>query len=287
MYKAKADGRDRVAVFTSELRERSRDRLRTAHTLRSALDSGGLDVWFQPIVDSPSGAPIGVEALVRWQHSQLDSIRTTHVIEVAEETGLILALGAAVIERTCEAIAALGDSAGGLTFSVNLSAHQLADPLLIDALEAALTKHDVEPRRLVCEVTESAVMVDVDDSARVLDRIRDLGVGIAIDDFGTGYSSLAYLQRFPVDVLKIDREFVIGLTISSDWKRSLAAAIVSLGHSLGLRVVAESVETEEQAAILSMLGCDAMQGYLFAEATPVERLPEVLKRLRKGRRSRG
>ncbi len=286
MYKAKAEGRDRVAVFTAALRARSRERLETAHFLRSALDSDALEVWFQPIVETPTGQPIGVEALVRWHHPDLGVIRTDHLIEVAEQTGLIRALGTTVIAKACAEIAGLGEVASDLTFSVNLSAHQLADPLLIDALEGALTTHGVNPAQLICEVTESAVMVDVADSARVLDRIRALGVGIAIDDFGTGYSSLAYLQRFPVDVLKIDREFIDGLTLASDWKRSLAAAVISLGHSLGLAVIAEGVEQQEQASILGMLSCDAMQGYLYSEAVPPSELRAVLSRLRKGHRAR-
>lgn len=280
MYRAKNQGRDRVAVFTSELRSQSQQRLETSHRLRSALENDELEVWFQPIVDTLSGQPLGVEALVRWRHTVLGDVSTQHLIEVAEETGMILPLGAAVIATTCESIATLGDETASLTFSINLSAHQLADPELIGALEQSIADHGVESRRLVCEITESAVMLDVDDSARVLDRIRDLGVGIAIDDFGTGYSSLAYLQRFPVDVLKIDREFVTSLTADSDWKRSLAAGIISLGHSLGLRVLAEGVESSEQANILTLLGCDAMQGFLFSEAVSIDELPDTLKRLR-------
>lgn len=284
MYRAKDQGRDRVAVFTSELRSQSKQRLETAHRLRSALEQDDLEVWFQPIVDTASGRPVSVEALARWRHPVLGDVETEHMIEVAEETGLILRLGAAVIAATCESMALLDDPDSSLHFSVNLSAHQLADPALIAALEQSLTEHDVRPDRLVCEITESAVMLDVDDSARVLDRIRALGVGIAIDDFGTGYSSLAYLQRFPVDVLKIDREFVTALTADSDWKRSLAAGIISLGHSLGLRVLAEGVETSEQATILTMLGCDAMQGFLFSEAVPIDALPDTLNRLRSASR---
>ena len=280
MYRAKNQGRDRVAVFTSELRSQSQQRLETSHRLRSALENDELEVWFQPIVDTTSGQPLGVEALVRWRHPVLGDVSTQHLIEVAEETGMILPLGAAVIEATCESMAALGDDAASLSFSINLSAHQLADPALIGALEQSIAAHRTEPGRLVCEITESAVMHDVADSARVLDRIRELGVGIAIDDFGTGYSSLAYLQRFPVDVLKIDREFVTALTADSDWKRSLAAGIISLGHSLGLRILAEGVESSEQANILTMLGCDAMQGFLFSEAVSIDELPDMLNRLR-------
>ena len=287
MYRAKDQGRDRVAVFTSELRSQSQQRLETAHRLRNALENEELEVWFQPIVDTTTSRPIAAEALVRWRHPVLGDVPTQHLIEVAEETGMIQRLGTAVIAATCESMAALGDIADGLRFSVNLSAHQLADPTLITALERSLTDHHVDAGRLVCEITESAVMLDVDDSARVLDRIRELGVGIAIDDFGTGYSSLAYLQRFPVDVLKIDREFVVALTTDSDWKRSLAAGIISLGHSLGLSVLAEGVETSEQATILTMLGCDAMQGFLFSEAVSIDALPDTLDRLRSSARPIG
>ena len=281
MYKAKADGRDRVAFFTSELRARSVARLDTAHRLRNALEADELRVWFQPVVDTESGLPIAVEALARWSDADLGDLPTQHLIDVAEETGLIHQLGAAVFDRTCAAVAELGAASTSLTFSVNLSAHQLSDPELIDTLERALVRHDVQPERLVCEVTESAVMLDVANSSTVLDGIRKLGVGIAIDDFGTGYSSLAYLRRFPVDVLKIDREFISDLRLDSEWNRSLAAGIVSLGHSLGLRIVAEGVELEEQADVLRLLGCDGMQGYLFARPVPLASLPGVVDGLRR------
>lgn len=260
MYKAKGAGRDRIAVFSSELRSRTVERLEIAHQLRSAIDDDELDVWFQPIIDTTTGRPIAVEALARWENGSSGFVPTEHFIAVAEETGLIRSLGAAVIRHTCAAIAELGDLARTLTFSVNLSVHQLADTALTDVLRDALESHGVDPRHLYCEIIESAVMGDVESSARVIDQIRDLGIGIAIDDFGTGYSSLAYLHRLPVDLLKIDREFVSGLSFDMDWDRSLASGIVALGHSLGLQVVAEGVETVEQSDILGMLGCDAMQG---------------------------
>jgi diguanylate cyclase (GGDEF)-like protein/PAS domain S-box-containing protein len=269
MYKAKALGRDQVAVFSAELRARTVERMETANELRSTLESDGLDVWFQPIVDTVSGLPISLEALARWEHPERGTVPASRFIPVAEETGLIVPLGSAIIRRTCEAIRELGDAAETYSFSVNLSAYQLADPTLIDVFGAALDQFGIAPRQLYCEVTESAVMEDVTNSARLLDQIRALGIGIAVDDFGTGYSSLAYLHRFPVDVLKIDREFVAGLAYDTDWERSLAAGIISLAHSLGLTVVAEGVETAEQAEILRMLHCDAMQGFLFARPTPM------------------
>ncbi|MDZ7676890.1 MAG: EAL domain-containing protein [Acidimicrobiales bacterium] len=279
MYKAKAEGRDRVAVFTSELRARTEDRLGIAHALGEAIDRGALDVWFQPMVDTHHHRPQLVEALVRWTGLDGRMADTQQVIEVAEESGLIARLGETVIESTCAAIATLGPVADGLRFAVNLSAHQLTDHGLPDALETSMARHGVDPTQLVCEITESAVMLDVETSAAMLERIHALGIGIAIDDFGTGYSSLAYLQRFPVQVLKIDREFVRGLHLDADWKRSLAAGIISLGHSLGLHIVAEGVEEAEQAEVLALLGCDKLQGFLFAEPTPVDELPDALARL--------
>ena len=277
MYQAKANGRDQIAMFTADLRARTVQRLETAQELRSALDSDDeLDVWFQPIIDTVTGVPISLEALARWIRPDGSMVATDHFVQVAEDTGLILPLGATMIRRACAAIRQLGDLVEPHSFSVNLSAHQLADPSLIDLLGAAVDEYEIRPQRLYCEVTESAVMADVSTSAQVLDQIRALGIGIAVDDFGTGYSSLAYLHRFPVDVLKIDREFVSGLTYDGNWEHSLAAGIISLAHSLGLTVVAEGVETTEQSDILRDLGCDAMQGYLFARPTPTRDLPGVL-----------
>lgn len=276
MYKAKALGRDQVAVFSAELRARTVERMKTANDLRATLETDGLDVWFQPIIDTATGLPISLEALARWEHPELGMVPAQHFIQVAEDTGLIVPLGASVIHRTCASIRELGDAATPYSFSVNISPHQLANPNLIEVFESALETHDIASRQLYCEVTESAVMGDVANSARMLDRIRALGIGIAIDDFGTGYSSLAYLHRFPVDVLKIDREFVSGLTYDSNWERSLAAGIISLAHSLGLTVVAEGVETAEQSDILGMLGCDAQQGFLFARPTRLADLAVTL-----------
>jgi diguanylate cyclase (GGDEF)-like protein/PAS domain S-box-containing protein len=276
MYEAKANGRDQISLYTSVLRARTVERLETAHELRMALDADELDVWFQPIIDTVSGLPISLEALARWIRPDGTLVATDHFIQVAEDTGLIVPLGAAIIRRACAAIRGMGSTAEPFSFSVNLSAHQLADPALIPTLRDAVERYGIRPRQLYCEVTESAVMGDVTHSVQVLDQIRSLGIGIAMDDFGTGYSSLAYLHRFPVDVLKIDREFVHGLSFEGEWDRSLASGIISLGHSLGLTVVAEGVETQEQADILAMLDCDAMQGYLFAAPAPVDRLEAII-----------
>lgn len=282
MYAAKEGGRDQVAPFVEDMRIRSAHRLDTAQQLRRALGRDELEVWFQPIVDTVLGLPIGLEALVRWSHPTRGIVTPEHFIRVAEETGLIVPLGLEVLHRTCQTVGQLEDEASRLTVAVNISARQLVDPELPERLAAELGANDLAPSRLCLEITESAVMHDLDASARALGALRQLGVCIAVDDFGTGYSSLAYLKRFPVDILKIDREFVSGLDLASDWDRSLAGGIVSLGHSLGLSVVAEGVETTEQAEILERLGCDALQGYLFSEAVPADELLTLLKRI--GRR---
>lgn len=283
MYKAKTSGRDQVAVFSTELREATVQRLRTSQVLRDALLGDHLDVWFQPIVGSRDARPLGLEALLRWRRAGPDAVPIEELVATAEETGMVMELGALALRKTCAAIASFGDAVDGMRFSVNISAHQLADPELPDLLTSTMAEFGVRPDQLRCEITESAVMGDVSHSVDVLDRIRRLGLGISVDDFGTGYSSLAYLHELPVDALKIDRKFVSGLSTSTEWERSLAAGIVSLGHSLGLRSIAEGVETLEQREILTRLGCDAMQGYLFSPAVPADDVPELLARLRSSR----
>ncbi len=279
MYKAKSDGRDRIAPYSAELRSRTVERLEIANDLRAAIESDEIEIWFQPIVASSTGQPIACEALARWSRRGHGDVEPERFIAVAEETGLIRPLTEVVIRKTCEAIGTLSDAARDCSFSLNLSAHHLDDSL-IDVLRHECATNQIARDHLMCEITESAIMHDVVGSRKILDEMRRLGIGVAIDDFGTGYSSLAYLHQLPVDVVKIDREFVTGLSFATEWDRSLAAGVISLSHSLGLSVVAEGVETAEQADILGMLGCNAMQGFLFSPPVPLEQLPAVLDRLR-------
>lgn len=286
MYRAKADGSDRVALFTDALRQRSRDRLRIAELLHDALDTGCLEVHFQPVMDVASWAPVAAEALARWNGTELTSVPTHLLIDVAEESDLIRRLGSQVIDQTCRMAAEAANAGSDLRFAINLSAVQLDGSDVVDDIERATQRHEVDPGRLVCEVTESAVMRDVETGAMVLARIRGLDIRIAIDDFGTGHSSLAYLQTLPVDELKIDSRFIQALTTDLDGEHSLAAGIINLGHSLGLRVVAEGVETEEQAKVLAALGCDALQGYQYAHPVPPDELLALVNHLLRTRSRR-
>ncbi|HEU4674949.1 MAG TPA: EAL domain-containing protein [Motilibacteraceae bacterium] len=260
MYRAKSTGRNRFELFDPVMRRHALERLETEHALRAALDADGLEVLFQPIVALDDLAVVSAEALVRWPHGGRSRL-PDEFVPLAEETGLIVPLGAAVLERACREAAAWPPHAQ-VDVSVNVSAHQVAMPQLPGVVARALEESGLPPERLHLEITETALMADVGASAEALSRLVDLGVGVDIDDFGTGYSSLAYLQRLPVSRLKVDRSFVarIGRTASDD---ALVRMVVQLAHSLGLRVVAEGVETHEQLQRLRAMGCDSAQGFLL------------------------
>jgi diguanylate cyclase (GGDEF)-like protein/PAS domain S-box-containing protein len=275
MYRAKSAGRNRFELFDPVMRRHALERLETEHALRTALDTDGLEVLFQPIVALEDLAVVSAEALVRWPHGGRSRL-PDEFVPLAEETGLIVPLGSAVLARACREAAAWPPHAQ-VDVSVNVSAHQVAMPQLPGVVARALEESGLPPERLHLEITETALMADVGASAEALSRLVDLGVGVDIDDFGTGYSSLAYLQRLPVSRLKVDRSFVarIGRTASDD---ALVRMVVQLAHSLGLRVVAEGVETHEQLHRLRAMGCDSAQGFLFcppvSTAVMVDRVQE-------------
>ena len=268
MYRAKETGRNRIEVFDNSARLRSQARVQTAEELRQAVDSGQLRVVYQPIVHLGQATPAGVEALVRWQHPRRGLLTPAEFIQVAEDTGLVVPLGAWVLRQACRDLTEILDrgTVGGsseLVMSVNLSARQLSAPGLVEMVERILAEYGLAPWRLCFEITESVLMDDVDLAIPVLSKLREIGVRLAIDDFGTGYSSLGYLRRFPVDIVKLDRAFVAGLG-SDSAADAIAAAVINLGHALGLSVIAEGVETEDQLTVLQALGCDRAQGYLWS-----------------------
>jgi EAL domain-containing protein (putative c-di-GMP-specific phosphodiesterase class I) len=229
---------------------------------------------YQPTVSLATGELIGVEALVRWLHPERGLLGPGEFIGLAEETGLIVPIGAQVLRQACqEAGRWRGVGPGGtpLTISVNLSARQFAHPDLVSVVAATLAETGTEPATLRLEITESVLMEDAESTNAALRELRDLGVRLSIDDFGTGYSSLTYLKRFPVDELKVDRSFVDGLGADAE-DTAIVAAVVNLAHTLDLRVVAEGVETEAQSRWLRELGCDAAQGHWFGPAVPPEQL---------------
>ena len=277
MYLAKARGRDRFEIFDEELRTQATERLRTETYLRRALDMGEIEVFYQPELSLDTGMMVGAEALARWHHPVDGLLEAGAFIELAEDSGLILDLGAWVLDQACRQAGEWHRERPDfkLMIRVNLSARQIAQPDLVDLVVAALDKGGIESSSLCLEITETALMADPAAGLKVLQDLRGLGVELAIDDFGTGYSSLSYLKRFPVDVLKIDRSFVDGLGDDPE-DTAIVTAIISLGRALGLRVVAEGVETQRQLAELRRLGCDRGQGFMFAKPAPAPKLWDVL-----------
>jgi diguanylate cyclase (GGDEF)-like protein len=270
MYAAKRQGGNRFVLFESRLHESARNRLQTEQDLFLALDRQEMSVVFQPIV-SLAGAGHGrdvrlrgYEALARWYHADRGWISPADFIGMAEETGQINKIGRWVAGKAISALAALEDKTLGMT--INVSGRQLVRGLFAEELAEAIAAHGVVPRRITVEVTESTLMAD--ESVRELGRVRDLGCRVAIDDFGTGYSSLAYLHRLPVDIIKIDKSFVAPLDADPKAGR-FVKALVDLVHTLDLKVVAEGVETEQQARLLAEMSCDFAQGYFFGRPAPV------------------
>ncbi len=277
MYQAKADGRGTFRFFDPEMDRRSATRMMLESSLRRALDSGGLSLAFQPKVDLASGRILGMEALLRWKHPELGSIPPSEFIPIAEESGLVVPLGAWVLAAACRQLRLWRD-AGFLTarLAINLSPRQFADAQLLELVVEQLSRHELSPQSIELEVTESTVMADPERAIATLNRLHGLGIRIAIDDFGTGYSSLSYLKRLPLDTLKIDRSFVSDICSNPD-DAAIARAIVALGRSLGLEIVAEGVETDSQRELLLALGCTVGQGYLFAAPEPPEAAERFLR----------
>jgi diguanylate cyclase (GGDEF)-like protein/PAS domain S-box-containing protein len=265
MYQAKNSGRGRHELFDHTLRAQALRRLQIEADLRLAIAGDELWVAYQPIVATDTLMISGTEALVRWDHPTLGVIPPDEFIPVAEESDLILALGARVLEIACEQTAtwrASNPTLAHLGVSVNVSARQLADPDLLATVLAVLDRTGLPASALWLEITESMLMTDPEGASRVLHALHALGVRLAIDDFGTGYSSLAYLRRFPVETLKIDRSFTMAMNESAD-DEAIVASVTALAHTLGMRVVAEGVEESHQLDKLRELGCDYVQGYLI------------------------
>ena len=265
MYRAKERGRNRWELFDEGLRTRAVQRLSMETDLRRAIEREQLRLLLQPIVDVASGMVLGAEALVRWERSDLELVSPVDFIRVAEETGLIVGVGAWVLGEACrqlnDGVLECGDQ--HLTVSINVSARQLAQNDIVSTIRTLVDEAAVDPKRLCIEITESVLMEDVESAIAVLEELRSLGIELWVDDFGTGYSSLAYLRRLPIHGLKIDRSFVAGVAKGAE-DAAIAAGVVSLAHSLGLQALAEGVETVEQLEVVRELGCDLAQGYYWA-----------------------
>ena len=280
MYTAKALGKRRFAVFEPTMHTAIVARHELSAELARGIARDELVVYHQPIVDLATGRASGVEALVRWQHPTRGLVQPDDFIGLSEETGSILALGRHVMERAEREVGALNagfELGNQLSLSVNVSPIQLQQPDFLDEVEAVLALTGFEPERLVLEITETAMFRDTQATIRKLQALRARGVRIAIDDFGTGYSSLSYLRRFPVDILKIAKDFVASPDgDSNEW--AFAAAIIALGRALDLRIVAEGIEEAGQLERLRALGCEFGQGYLFARPGPIEGIASLVGR---------
>ena len=280
LHQAKQQGRGLLRFFSPEMSRRARERLRLEAELRHAIEHDELLLHYQPQIDLKSGGIVGVEALVRWRHPQRGLVPPGEFIPLAEESGLVVGLGGWVLRQACRQIQIwLNAGLAPRQTAVNVSAVQLSQGHLVEDVRATLRETGIPPERLELEITESFVMADRDQSFRSLAGLRELGVRLSIDDFGTGYSSLAYLQQIAVQKLKIDLSFVRDVTTNSS-NASIVRAIIALGRSLGLDVLAEGVESPEQAEYLRALGCDTIQGYLISRPLPVAEITAFLARER-------
>lgn len=277
MYRAKAIGRNGVQFYAPHMNAQAFDRLALESALRHALQEDQFELHFQPQVDLASGCVVGNEALIRWRHPLLGTVRPDRFIGLAEETGLIVPIGAWVLRTACRQNRSWQrDGLGPLRIAVNLSARQFAEPDLVDTVAQVLAETGLPPASLEIELTESMMVADADAAIHTMECLKRMGVKLSIDDFGTGYSSLQYLKRLPVDVLKIDRSFVQDIVGNPDGA-ALVDAIISLAHGLRMQVIAEGVETIEQLDWLRGCGCDEVQGHVYSRPQPATRVEALLR----------
>ncbi len=274
MYQAKRRGGFGVETFGESLRIEVIDRMATEHSLHRALERSELTLHYQPVVEVEGATSVAVEALIRWRHPEQGMVSPGRFIPVAEESGLIIPIGAWVLEQACSQAHdwhQLGRVGPQGSVEVNLSARQIDDPEIVQTVAEILARTGLPPEHLTLEITESALMRDAASALVVLSALKEIGVLLAIDDFGTGYSSLSYLQRFPLDIVKVDRMFVqeLGMRTGGD---EIVSAVIQLAHALDLEVVAEGVETEQQLDVLRSLECDFAQGFLFSRPVPASEL---------------
>jgi predicted signal transduction protein with EAL and GGDEF domain len=278
MYHAKDEGRNNFQFYCESMNEKVEKNLRVEGMLRKALEEEQLLVHYQPRIETATGAINGVEALVRILHPELGMVPPVEFIPVAEDTGLIIPLGLSVLRTACaqnKAWQTLGFKP--FNVSVNVSTQQIRRPGLVEAVETILRETGLEPGYLELEITESVFLEDERRARETLDRLRAMGIVLAIDDFGTGYSSMSYLKRFPIGMVKIDRSFVKDVAENPE-NRGIVAAIISVSQELGLKVVAEGVETREEEDFLRTRECDSLQGYRFGRPMEPEGIVALLTR---------
>ena len=268
--RARRAGGNDFAVYDEAMARSAAKTLSLATDLQHAVENGELRLHYQPKLDAASGDLVGMEALVRWMHPVLGMISPKEFIPIAEDTGLIVTIGRWVLREACRQNAAW-QQAGmrRLRVAVNLSARQFRSGYLLDEIDATLSETSLSASSLELEITESMVMEDPEGVIKLLGRIRSRGIHLSLDDFGTGHSSLAYLKRFPIDCVKIDREFIKDMPQDTD-DVAIARTIVAMAKSLGLSTVAEGVETYEQFGMLKIMGCDQIQGFYFSRPLPAD-----------------
>jgi EAL domain-containing protein (putative c-di-GMP-specific phosphodiesterase class I) len=282
MYHAKEKGRSQYKIFDKKLHEKALHLLQRETDLRKAIHKKEFETHYQPIVSLKTRSIVGFEALIRWNHPQLGLIYPGSFISIAEDTGLIIPITRLMVEEACSDLKTWHEQIKNLqklTMNVNISSRHFMQPSLLDDIANVLDKVNLPPDHLKLEITETALMEDVEDTIRLVKRMRDYGLQIVIDDFGTGYSSLSYLQRLPIDTLKIDRSFVSRIQNTPDGNRNIVEAIISLAHRLDMIVVAEGVETLEQYSILLEMNCQFGQGYLFSKPLPKAKVDELIEEM--------
>jgi EAL domain-containing protein (putative c-di-GMP-specific phosphodiesterase class I) len=276
MFHAKLNGRNTWRFFAGSMHERLRRQAQLEQALRHAIGRDELALHYQPQVDLQSGAIVGIEALLRWNSAELGPVSPAEFIPVAEDAGLIAAIGEWVLATACTQGKRWADMGFcGLRVAVNVSARQFRQQAFLASVRRILHDSGLPFGMLELELTESLMMDEMDEVIDILTRLSSLGIGISIDDFGTGYSSLSRLKKFPISMLKIDQSFVRDVTTNAD-DAAIAHAIIALGHSLRLRVIAEGVESREHLDFLQQHGCDEVQGYLFSKPVPAEEFTALL-----------
>ena len=278
LHKAKANGKNQLQIFNQTLNAEADYKLFVEHNLRRALEQGELEVYYQPKLCLKSGRLLGLEALLRWHHPEKGMIRPDQFISVAEETGMIIPIGKWVARQACRMSKQLSQAGlGNLQVAINLSPKQFSDIDLVGSIAAILHEEQLDPGLLELELTEGLLLEATDDTRHQLSRLKSLGLTLAMDDFGTGYSSLSYLKKFPIDVIKIDRSFIMDIPEDED-DMEITSAVIAMAHNLKLKVVAEGIETAAQLAFLRRHNCDIGQGYLFDQPIAGSLLADSLKR---------
>lgn len=276
MYKAKEAGRNNVKYYTADMNRTAVERITLEQEIRQGIARGEFELYYQPRINNATNTLIGLEALVRWQHPQRGFLPPSVFIPIAEQSGLIVALGEWVLQQACLQLKQwLANGCEAIAVSVNLSPRQFHDQALIEKVKQALELAELPPKHLELEITESMVMDEGPNIIATLNELKAVGVNLAIDDFGTGYSNLARLKHLPVDVIKIDKSFVDGIPHDLD-DVAIATSIIAMARHLRLKIVAEGVETFEQQQFLSEQKCDEMQGYLFGKPESAQKTEQLI-----------